>query len=248
MSPVIKPSAAPINGRNGRTGTRPRNTAGAAGLAAQLRHDILNGVYEFNERLPAERELAAHFSASRGTIRAALQQLQDTNLVTRRLGSGTYVSYRGDLDDIQAIVKITSPLELIEGRLAVEPRMARLAVMNASVVDLERMEEALQRTEATIDGPDQFSAADERFHLALAESAGNPLLLWIYRCINDIRHQTQWRARKDKVLTARRIADYNHQHRALFTAIRDRDAQRAVNTITAHLEKARRDLLGIGDD
>lgn len=221
---------------------------GAAGLAMQLRHDILNGVYGWNERLPAERELAVHFGASRGTIRAALQRLQEMNLVTRRMGSGTYVTYREETGSHLSIDKITSPLELIEARLAVEPYLARLAVIHASTADLERMQAALERTEATIDGPDQFSEADERFHLSLAECAGNPLLLWIYRRINDIRHQTQWSARKDKVLTAQHIAAYNHQHRELYTAIYNRDVRCAVTAITTHLEKARRDLLGVDEE
>jgi DNA-binding FadR family transcriptional regulator len=224
----------------------PRPTTGAAQIAAQLRHDILNGVYAFDERLPAERELAAHFDASRGTVRSALQRLQDMSFVTRRLGSGTYVSYREELDDIRSVVNITSPLELIEARLAVEPHMARLAVLNASPADLERMEAALAEVETTLDGPDQFSEADERFHLALAEGAGNPLLLWIYRRINDIRHQSQWRSRKDRVLTTQHITEYNQQHRELFTAISNRDVQRAVNTLNGHLEKARRHLMGLG--
>jgi GntR family uxuAB operon transcriptional repressor len=191
--------------------------------------------------------LAEHFGASRGAIRAALQQLQDMNLVTRRQGSGTYVNHRGNLDDIQAVVKITSPVELIECRLAVEPHMARLAVMNANATDLERMEEALKQVEAT-DGPDQFSQADERFHQSLAECSGNPLLLWVYRRINDIRHQTQWSAHKESVLTPRHIDEYNRQHRELFTAISARDINRAVQAITAHLEKARNQLLGQDND
>lgn len=231
-----------------RTDVDGKTAKGAAGLAEQLRRDIVNGVYGWNERLPAERQLAAHFGASRGTIRAALRRLQDMNLVARRVGSGTYITYHGVAGDHIGIDKITSPLELIEARLAVEPYLARLAVMHASTADLEHMQAALERTEATIDGPDQFSEADERFHLALAECAGNPLLLWIYSRINDIRHQTQWSARKNEVLTAERIAAYNHQHRELFTAIGKRDVRRAVAVITAHLEKARRDLLGVDEE
>lgn len=241
----------PASSRRDRYGglkAAPLATTGAASVAAELRHDILNGLYAFQERLPPERELSEHFGVSRGTARSALQQLEDMNLVTRRQGSGTYVSYRGNMDDIQAIVKITSPLELIEGRLAVEPHLARLAVLNASATDLERMEKALEQTEMTIDGPDRFSQADERFHQSLAECAGNPLLLWIYRRINDIRHQTQWNARQNNVLTPRHITEYNRQHRELFTAISDRDINRAVKIITAHLEKARGHLLGIDDE
>jgi DNA-binding FadR family transcriptional regulator len=49
---------------------------------------------------------------------------------------------------------------------------------------------------------------------------------------------------KDKVLTAARIKEYNGQHRALYTAIVERDAAGAMEIIRAHLEEARRDLLG----
>ena len=48
----------------------------------------------------------------------------------------------------------------------------------------------------------------------------------------------------DKILTTKRIEEYNAQHRALFTAIVTRDTQAAVDVMTRHLEKARGDLLG----
>jgi DNA-binding GntR family transcriptional regulator len=53
---------------------------------------------------------------------------------------------------------------------------------------------------------------------------------------------------KDKVLTAERIADYNHQHRSLYEAIRSRDVEGAVAIITNHLHQARRQLLGAGSE
>lgn len=221
-----------------------RATHSAVYVASQLREEILRGAFDFTQRLPPERELAERFGASRGTIRAALARLQNMNLVVSRQGSGTYVNH-GDQDDLQTVVEVTSPLELIECRMGIEPHLARLAVANAGKAPLKRMLQTLEAAEAAGSDPDGFSSADEQFHLALAECADNPLLLWIYRRINDIRHQTQWSARKDHVLTPRRIEDYNRQHRELYAAIRSRDVHRAVDVITAHLEKARKQLLGL---
>jgi DNA-binding GntR family transcriptional regulator len=63
-----------------------------------------------------------------------------------------------------------------------------------------------------------------------------------------VRAHKQWNAMKDKVLTAERIADYNHQHRSLYEAIRSRDVEGAVAIITNHLHQARRQLLGAGSE
>jgi DNA-binding FadR family transcriptional regulator len=222
----------------------PRSVpSGSARIVTQLRRAILDGDYGYRERVPSERELAADFGAARGTVRTALKQLEDMNLVIRRPGSGTFVRYRGHADD-EDIAGQTSPLELIEVRLSVEPSVARLAVMHANAQDIERMEEALLQVEACNDDPENFSRADETFHLALAESTRNPLMVWLYRHINDVRGHAQWSIRKDKILTPDRITEYNRQHRALFAAIASRDVQGAMDIMTRHLEKARGDLLG----
>ena len=220
------------------------NGGGSAGITAQLRREILDGDYGYSERLPAERALALQFGASRGTVREALRRLEEMNLVSRRVGSGTFVRYRGHADH-EDIAELTSPLELIDVRLVVEPQMARLAVINANAQDIQRVREALNIVEAAKDNVEEFSRGDEAFHLAMAESSRNPLLLWLYRHINDVRRHTQWNARKDKILTPQRIAEYNQQHRELYTAIASRDMEQAVKTITDHLEKARRDLVGV---
>jgi DNA-binding GntR family transcriptional regulator len=39
------------------------------------------------------------------------------------------------------------------------------------------------------------------------------------------------------------IAGYNRQHRSIFNALNERDAQAAYSLITEHLEKARDDLV-----
>ena len=216
---------------------------GSAGISSRLRQGILNGDYAYGERLPAERDLAQHFGASRSTVREALRRLEETNLVARRIGSGTFVSYRPTIGDAQ-VAEITSPLELIEVRLVIEPQMTRLAVANATARDLDRMAEALARVEAAGDDREEFSQADEQFHLLLAECTRNPLMVGIYRQINDVRCHGQWDAMKNKILSVDRIRAYNQHHRTLYEALRSRDMETAVQAISDHMEQARRDLLG----
>src|SRR5713101_800309 len=64
---------------------------GSAGIAAQLRRAIKDGIYSYGDRLPAEREMARSFGASRTTVRTALDLLEERNFIRRKVGSGTFV-------------------------------------------------------------------------------------------------------------------------------------------------------------
>src|SRR3989442_1603315 len=90
---------------------------GSAWITAHLRQAIREGRYAHGEKLPAERQFAEAFGASRATIRSALIRLETERLVTRRLGAGTFVNYDnpGDAEDV---AELTSPPELIHVRLA----------------------------------------------------------------------------------------------------------------------------------
>ena len=57
-----------------------------------LQDDIAAGRYQPGKRLPSEVELVRRFGASRMTIFRAMHELQSLGLVTRRVGSGTFVS------------------------------------------------------------------------------------------------------------------------------------------------------------
>lgn len=61
-------------------------------LRNALRAEILNGRILPGSKLPASRELARQYQLSRGTILAALDELQAEGYLEGRRGSGTYVS------------------------------------------------------------------------------------------------------------------------------------------------------------
>jgi DNA-binding FadR family transcriptional regulator len=221
----------------------PEPARGSAWITSQLRQAILEGRYAHGEKLPAERQFATAFGASRATIRSALIRLETERLVTRRMGAGTFVNYE-NLGEAEDVAELTSPLELIDVRFGVEPNMVHLAVLNATGRDIEKLAAAIAKMERCSGDSESFTLWDEEFHQLIAEATRNPLMVWVYRQINSVRTHSQWNAMKDKVLTPERIAEYNCQHRAMFDAIRTRDVETAVAMITGHLQSARRHLMG----
>ena len=57
----------------------------------ELRESILSGQYRAGDRLPSENALIRSFEVSRPTAARALRDLENSGLVERRRGSGTYV-------------------------------------------------------------------------------------------------------------------------------------------------------------
>lgn len=218
---------------------------GAFSIARELERVITSSTYLHGQQLPTERELANTFDASRTTVRKALAMLEDQRLVQRRPGSGTYVNYQAGTSQ-HDIAEKTSPLELIEVRAAIEPQMARLAVLHASAVDLEKLQgliKELQTAEQAADA-ERYAAVDEQFHLAIAAATSNPLLVWLYEQINVIRTHALWAEMRQKIITQENMRIYNKQHVAVVRAIQSRDAAAAAETMVQHMEKARNDLIG----
>jgi DNA-binding GntR family transcriptional regulator len=63
-------------------------------LAEELREQILAGRWRPGDRLPSEPELARRRTVSRSSMRAAITMLEEEGFVSRRHGSGTYVTHR----------------------------------------------------------------------------------------------------------------------------------------------------------
>jgi GntR family transcriptional regulator len=67
--------------------SRPRYRVLADDLVAR----IMSGEFSRGDRLPTETELCAHYEVARGTVRAALDQLETLEMITRRPSAGTRV-------------------------------------------------------------------------------------------------------------------------------------------------------------
>lgn len=218
---------------------------GSRSITAQIKRAIEAGTLADGDQLPPERELSESYSASRSTIRKALDDLEKAGLVSRKVGSGTFVSYSGPQElDVENVIDQISPLQLIDARIGFERQMARLAVVHATGRDIERMETVLKELEASENDKDRFTMADSEFHLLLAKASGNPLIVHLYDQINEVRTHSQWKAAREQVLSADKIRKYNDHHRAIINALRNRDVAAAIDALNAHMALAHEDLLG----
>jgi DNA-binding FadR family transcriptional regulator len=231
------------NSRRSDTSSHRRNGKrdGAQDIRAFLLEAVAQGTINPGGKLPTERDLASRFGLPRNTVRKTLAQLEAEGAITRHVGRGTFLADTGGFP--AGSISHTSPAELMEARMRLEPATAELIVINATPADFERMETCLDRAErgATLD---DFEVWDAALHQALAAATHNRFVIRVFDMATAVRHQTEWGKLKDRVVTPERRIKYQEEHRAIVNALKARDADRARAAMLAHLQHARRNLFG----
>ncbi len=69
-----------------------------------VRNKITSGIYKPNEKMPNEKQMMEDFSASRATVKRAIDHLVSEGLVVKIRGSGTYVKNFSSSEQIDVIV------------------------------------------------------------------------------------------------------------------------------------------------
>ncbi len=174
-----------------------------------------------------EQALAAGFGISRTPMREALKVLAAEGLVRLEPRRGCYVAELSeqDLDEIFPV------MALLEGRVAFE------AAAKASDADLARLtaiHEKLERHAAAND-PDRFFEANQEFHSALQQIAGNR---WLKQMIDDARKVIKL-TRRDSLRLEGRLKQSLTEHRAILKALQARDPDGAGRTMHDHLLSGR---------
>jgi DNA-binding FadR family transcriptional regulator len=219
--------------------------------SAQLRDTLLehlkSGTWRAGHRIPTERALGEQFGLGRSAVRRVLAQLKDAGLITQTVGSGTYVTEQasGLLPALGGTpLATTSPAELMEARMALEPAIVELVVRNATPADFARMTQCCEQAEqaTTLDA---FEHWDGLLHEVIAEAAHNSFISTVFRLMNQARAQGEWGMLKRKSVTPERRAAYQREHRALVAALRERDLATALAHTREHLLHVRRNLLGL---
>jgi DNA-binding FadR family transcriptional regulator len=167
------------------------------------------------------------------------------------VGSGTYVTDK-------AVVAVsskkttpvnapdaawhTSPAELMEARMALEPAIIEMVIGNATLADFEQMDHCCTRAEAATN-VEEFEVWDGMFHEIIARAAHNAFVARLFKLMNQARAQGEWGMLKKRSLTPERRLTYQSEHRALLQAIKARDPVLAKALATEHLVHVRRNLL-----
>jgi GntR family transcriptional regulator, transcriptional repressor for pyruvate dehydrogenase complex len=125
----------------------------------------------------------------------------------------------------------TSPSDVAEMRLMIEPALVALATMKASPADLAELDKVSKKNAAT--GSDyEWQQWDHRFHLLLAQATRNPAIIALLEAINGVRVKPALREKTVDEATRQRFAE---QHQAIVTAMAARDSELAEQRMREHL-------------
>lgn len=217
----------------------------------RLRDWLRAGEFGPDGRLPPERALAPRLGVSRAELRSALAVVTGEGTLTRHVGRGTFLTdppapaaVRADPGDGRnAAADAASPRAVLEARLALEPGLAALAVLNATGRDLETLAAARRDVEAAPTWP-AYDAADRRFHRAIAAAAGNAVLLRLHDVLAETSRRLDWGRLGERA--ARPAAEHpsHAEHEAIVTAIAARDRHAATDALRHHLLVEATALLG----
>lgn len=211
---------------------------------------LASGSYAAGAKLPTERAIADQLDVPRSAVRNALAALEAEGAIVRLIGSGTFVAQpaaseaRSGVRPALITLTETSPTEIMEARLAIEPRIAAIAVAHATASDFERMEMCNRKGEAS-ESFAEFEQWDAALHQAIAEATHNRLIVALYTAITRARDQADWGELKRKSQSAERRDAYREEHRRIVAALRDRDAVEAEAALLQHLRHVRQNLLRI---
>jgi len=212
-------------------------------IVQQIEESVLNGTLKPGDQLPAERELAQRLGVSRTAVREAVKALREKGLVEAYSGRGTFVTdgtsqaARQSFDLMVKIGQQEGAPHLAELRLILEPGIAALAAVRAKEDDLVALRETVAVMDRAQDDPEAYIEADLDFHLALAETVANPLILSLIDSIVGL-------------LREQRIKIFNVEggpqrgqihHKRILEAMERRDAEMARTSMRAHLEQVRED-------
>ncbi len=213
-------------------------------IVEQIEKRIVDGELNAGDKLPSERELAKQFGVSRTSVREAMKALVLRGLIEVTPGRGTYITdqtskaLRNSLNLMVQVGKRATNKYLIELREILEPEIAAIAASRAIPENLTVMREAVDIMDRSMDDIGAYVEADLDFHLALAESIQNPLILSLLdSLIGELREQ---RFRSAKVEGALHRGQPNHK--AVLAAIEKKDAESARRIMAAHMEQVRMDI------
>lgn len=188
-------------------------------VAAMLRELIVSGQVVPGEPL-RQRDLAARFDVSATPIREALRRLEAEGLVVGDTHRGATVA-KPDTGVAADNYRI---------RAALEPLATEMATERIDADALAELEEINDVIRALPEGDPSYREHNSRFHFAIYQASGSPVLVSLIRML--------WQSLPQQPAPARSHRESADQHAGILAAVRDRDGQRAGVLTREHIEAA----------
>lgn len=218
----------------------------------RVKNQIIRGELKEGEKLPPQDKWAKAMGVSRGTLREALNQLVLMGIIEMKQGNGTYVksitpsSFMESLSPALLMDK-SSVSELLDARLCIEGAVAFWAAKKASRNDLEELKKTLNQMRQALhaNNTEEFIKKDVEFHLLIAKSSKNQVLMRVVQTIREVLYQF--------------IADYFtlmpetmknaiNYHNRILKAIERHRPDKAKNEMESHITSLIRRLTNLHKD
>ena len=192
-------------------------------------------------RLPSEAQLCRDHKVSRTVVREAVAALRADGLVVSRQGAGVFVLKQEPppelpFRDIQ-YDRISSMIEVLEIRTAVEVEAAGLAARRRSPQQEETIVEALRALRAEREAGRPTSAADFDLHLAIAAATNNPRFgEFLFLLGNGMIPRVALRAEGSGPVSGKYFAKIDQEHQMIVNAILEGGGEAARIAMQEHLE------------
>jgi GntR family transcriptional repressor for pyruvate dehydrogenase complex len=211
-------------------------------IVQQVEESINKGALKPGDQLPPERELAEQFGVSRTAVREAVKTLREKGMVEAYPGRGTFITDGSSYTMRQSLDRLMKSgnegfASLAEVREILEPEIAALATTRADAEDLAAMRQQVATMDAAKRDPEAYIEADLDFHLALAEAAGNPIILSLIDSIVGLLREQ--RMGIFQVDGGPERGQYHHKR--ILEAVEHRDPVGAREAMKAHLKQVRED-------
>ena len=196
---------------------------------------------EHNGRTPSERELAEHFSVSRGQIREALAILEAMRIVERRAKSGIYLTTtEASVEAMALFARAGVPLdpvliyETVELRKIHEIKAAELACSRATEENFARLREILAASEARLAAGEGLAREDREFHLEIVRATQNS----IFHKVCSVYYMMGEQRLPIYFSDLERSRQSHEEHIRIYEALVRRDGNLAQALMNAHLQGA----------
>lgn len=217
-------------------GGRPIRVSEA--IALRIQRQISVGRLVVGAKLPAEREMARRYKASRVSVREAYRSLEELGVLTIRRGTDggafiTGVDHVPVQRSLSAVLRLgrLSHRELTEARLMIEPSVARLAARRATPQDIDRLNEVIERQEKKLARKGSYRPTNMQFHRTMAECAHNLPLATLMNSLVDLMLELV-----EKIDVPRKVQQRNCLfHRRIVDAIERHDEDTAHQLMLQHI-------------
>jgi GntR family transcriptional regulator, transcriptional repressor for pyruvate dehydrogenase complex len=210
----------------------PRRHSLGADIAQRLQNLIYDGTFKAGESLPGQRDLATQFGASLASVREAIGVLTAAGLVDAQPGRGTMVlgmteggsSFSGWLGMVGNESELA---EFVEIRQLLEHYVFVRAAQGSTKVQHQALRSALQKMRDAFNNVEAYAKADQEFHFAIGEVAGNHVLLRLIRAVYLSLEQQRMKL-FTQLFEAGKVQESYAYHERMVDAIERRDAKSAM--------------------